>query len=128
MAASQSKLNRAKILRLATTNIASAPLDASNGPTYKMSPQTPTGLTTTGLALGLKAPNASPATAVAAGFSVVVWVINPVTLAWFSNSTAVIPFGQLFVTFDFNASGLYFQVLAASVAVDGNIDFHLWEQ
>jgi hypothetical protein len=130
MSASQAQLNRGRILRLATANIAAAPTDgvAGTSPHYRMSAQTPTELQTTGLFLGLKAPTSGSATAIAAGFSVVVYLLNPVTRAWFSTSTTSVVYGAAFVTFDFNASSLYFQVTAGSVSVAGDIDFHLWEQ
>jgi hypothetical protein len=124
----QALLNRAAPLRLTTAGIAAAPTDGTTLPHMQMSAQTPTGMTTTGLALGLKAPTVGSATAVAGGFTVSVWLVNPVTLAWFASASAVIDFSQVFVTFDFNASGVYFQVAAASVAVAGSIDFHAWEQ
>lgn len=127
--ASQAQLNRARPLRLTTAAIAAAPTDGTTDPVRIMSPRTPTGLRTTGLALGLKAPtNVTAATAVAAGFGVVLWLFNPITKAWFSCSTASINYGEAWVTFDFNASGIYIQVTAATVAVAGSIDFHPWEQ
>jgi hypothetical protein len=128
MAASQAELNRAPIQRLATTAIAAAPTDGTTLPHRIMSPRTVTLHKTTGFALGLKAPSSGSATAVAAGFSVVIWIYNPVSRAWFACAATDIGYNQAFVTFDFNASGLYFQVAAASVTLDGNIDFHCWEQ
>lgn len=124
----QALLNRAPPQRLGTAAIAAAPTDGTTLPHRQMSPVTPTGMTTTGLAIGLKAPSAGSATAIAAGFTVSLWLLNPVTLAWFSSSSASLNYGEAWVTFDFNASGLYYQVAAASVAVAGNIDFHVWEQ
>lgn len=128
MGASQAELNRGVPLRLGTAAIAADPVDGTTVPHMIMSPLTVTGLQTTGLFLGLKAPTVNPATAVAAGFAVVVWIQNPLTGAWFACSSASIPYGQPWGTFDFNASNLYFQVTAASVAVAGDIDFHAWEQ
>ncbi len=127
-ASQQAKINRGKPLLLATASIAAAPTDGTTQPHLKMSPKSPTGLSTTGFFLGLKAPGSGAATAIAAGFSLVVWVVNPVGLRWFSTSTTVISYNQAFVTFDFNPSGLYFQITAASVAGAGNVYVHTWEQ
>lgn len=128
MAIRQASINRAPPQRLATAAIAAAPTDGTTLPHRIMSATTATGLQTTGLAIGLKAPSVGSATAVAAGFSVVVWILNPVTLAWFSCLAASIPYGECWVTFDFNASAIFYQVTAASVAGAGDIDFHVWEQ
>lgn len=131
MAVAQVKVNRQRIFRWLAANIAAAPTDGAqntNGQ-YNMSPKTTTGLITTGILLGLKAPtNVTAATAVAAGFSVIMWVLNPVTLAWFAATPVSVPYNQAFTTFDLDASTLYFQVDPASVSVAGSIDFHLTEQ
>jgi hypothetical protein len=124
----QPLLNRAPPQRLSTGAIAAAPTDGTTLPHRQMSAVTPTGMTTTGLAIGLEAPTVGAATAIAGGFTVTIWLLNPVTLAWFSSSSAAIGFGEAFCTFDFNASGIYYQVAAASVAAAGLIDFHVWEQ
>jgi hypothetical protein len=126
--ASQAEITRAVPLRLGTAAVAADPVDGETLPHWVMSPWTTTGLQTTGLAIGLKAPAVNPATAVAAGFSVVLWIWNPLTGAWFACATAVIPYGQPFGTFDFNASGIYLQIAAASVAAAGDVDVHAWEQ
>jgi hypothetical protein len=128
VSATQAKINRAVPLRLGTAAIAADPVDGTTAPHMIMSPFTSTGMMTTGLALGLKAPTASSATAIAAGFTVSIWIQNPLTGAWFACASAVIPYGQPWGTFDFNASNVYFQVAAASVSVAGDIDFHAWEQ
>jgi hypothetical protein len=128
MGATQAKINRAVPLRLGTAAIAADPVDGTTPPHMIMSPFTSTGMMTTGLAVGLKAPSAAAATAIAAGFTLVIWIQNPLTGAWFACTPAVIPFGQPWGTFDFNASNLYFQVAAASVAVAGDVDIHAWEQ
>lgn len=128
MAFQQALVNRARIFRLGTAAIASAPTDGTTQPHYAMFSVTQTGLATTGLAVGLKAPTVNPATAISAGFTVTLWLLNPVTLAWFSSASSSIPFGQAWVTFDFNASFLFFQIAAASVSVAGDVDFHVWEQ
>jgi hypothetical protein len=124
----QAELSRAAILRLATADIAAAPTDGVASIHRTMSPRTPTGQRTTGLAVGIKAPTVGAAVAVAGGFSLVAWVFNPVTSAWFACSAASIAFNEFWVSFDFNASSLYLQVEAASVATPGLLDFHLWEQ
>lgn len=126
--AQQSLIQRSPIYRLSTAAIAAAPTDGTTQPHVIMSPETPTGLQTTGLELGLKAPSAGAAVAVAAGFSVVCWVWNPLNGSWFSMAAVDVPYGQLFVSFDLDAHALYFQVTAASVATPGDIDFHVAEQ
>ena len=134
MAASQSLLNRGPFARLGTAAIAAAPTDgtisaAGTAPHRILGPQGPTGLQCTGFFLGLKAPSVSAAAAAtAAGFSVIVWVLNPLTNAWFSFEAVSIAYSQAFVSFDVNASSLYYQIEAASVLTPGDIDFHAWEQ
>jgi hypothetical protein len=128
VSASQAEIGRGVPLRLGTAAIAADPVDGTTVPHMIMSRTTPTSLETTGLFLGLKAPTVNPATAIAAGFTVSVWLQNPITGAWFACASAAIAYGQAFGTFDFDASNLYFQVAAASVAVGGDIDFHCWEQ
>ena len=128
MPASQAELNRAPIQRLGTAAIAAAPTDGTTIPHRIMAPWTTTGHKTTGFAIGLKAPAAGSAVAVAAGFSVIVWIYNPVARSWFACDPVSVDYNEAFVTFDFNASGLYFQIAATSVFTAGNIDFHCWEQ
>jgi hypothetical protein len=127
MPATQALLSRGPILRLGTAATAAAPVDGVTLPHYTMSPTTPTGLQTTGLALGLKAPTVSPA-ATGSAFSIILWILNPVTRAWFAAAAASIAFDEAFISFDFNACALYFQIEAASVSGAGDIDLHLWEQ
>jgi hypothetical protein len=124
----QGELNRAAILRLDTAVVAAAPTDGVATVHRTMSPRTPTNHRTTGLAIGLKAPTSGAAVAVAAGFSVVVWILNPVTAAWFACAAAAIKYGEAWVSFDFNASAIYLQIEAASVATPGLIDLHIWGQ
>lgn len=124
----QPEIIRGRIARLTTGNVAAAPADGVTQPALTLGPKTSTGLETTGFALGLKAPTAGAATAIAAGFSVVVWYANPVTLAWFAGASTSIPYDQLFTTFDVDAAAIYFQIAAASVSVAGDVDFHIFEQ
>lgn len=128
MAAQQASLTRARPLRLGTAAIAAAPVDGTTAPQREMSAINANGFPTTGLGLGLKAPTVGAAVPIAAGFSVVIWLYNPLTAMWFASSAAAIGFDQAWVTFDFNASALYFQILVASVSVAGDVDFHPWEQ
>lgn len=122
----QADVSRGRVLRLSTAAVTAAPTDGTTDPAMVMSSRTPTGLETTGLWIGLKAPTAGSATAGAGGFTVTVYVRNPTTGAWFSCSSTSMAYGQAFVTFDFNASELYFQI--TNVAVAGNVDVHVWEQ
>jgi len=126
--ATQAALVRARPFRLTTTNINAAPVDGTTQAHFVMAPLSTTGLQTTGVMLGLKAPTVNPATAVAAGFSVIMWILNPVTRAWFAASAVSVPYNTAFVTFDLDASALYFQIDVASVSVAGDIDFHVSEQ
>jgi hypothetical protein len=124
----QSNLTRLKIFRIATATNAAAPVDGTTQPTITLSPLAPTGLATTGILMGLKAPTTSPATPVAAGFSVVPWIRNPMTGDWFAGDTVSMPYGAAFSSFDFDACDLYFQFLAAGTAADGNVEIHISEQ
>jgi hypothetical protein len=124
--ATQALLSRGTIVRLDTGVIAAAPVDGVTLPHYTMSPTTSTGQRTTGLALGIKAPTVGAA--VSAAFTVVLWIQNPVTRAWFSAAAEDIAYDEAFGSFDFNAAALYFQVDVASVTTPGLIDLHLWEQ
>jgi hypothetical protein len=123
--ATQALLSRGSILRLGTVASAAAPVDGVTLPHYTMSPMTPTGLLTTGLAIGLKAPAAGAA---AGTFSIVAWILNPVTRAWFAFAAAALDYNEALVSFDVNACALYFQIEAASVTTPGDVDLHLWEQ
>ncbi len=132
-APTQSDLVRGRVLRLVVGGGGAgdhntAPTDGTTAPDLVMSPVTPTGLKTTGLSFGFKAPTAgTPAAAVApaGGFTVVVWVRNPVTRAWFSCSSITVDYGQLFGTFDLDACELYFQI--SGQTSDGGIDLHAME-
>jgi len=127
---SQAELGRGRPVRLATANVAAAPTDGVDATHLIMSPRTPTQMLSTGVFLGLKAPtDVTAATAVAAGFTLTVWVANPVTFAWFAMQAITgLAYSQAYVTFDLDASCLYFQIAAATVSVAGSIDFHVWEQ
>jgi hypothetical protein len=126
MSATQALLSRGTIVRLDTGVIAAAPVDGVTQPHYTMSPTTPTGQKTTGLALGIKAPTVGAAASTA--FNVILWIQNPVTRAWFSAAAESIGFNEAFGSFDFNAASLYFQIDVASVTTPGLVDLHLWEQ
>jgi hypothetical protein len=128
-------------LRTNTDGIKNAPNNGSGvfsgtAPHLTMSPVTPTGLPTMGAQLsislqlgGIK----SPAVPVATGFIVTVWVRNPITYTWRKMSPMTFATAGasdtdvFFVTEDLDASEIYFQVAAASVSVDGFIDFTLVE-
>jgi len=116
----QAELTAAHLIQLGTSNAAPVP---GNDPHYTMSPVAPSGLKTTGLLLGLSAPSAGPATG---PFTLVVWIRDPLTKQWFSGSSFAIDFNQGFVTFDFDASDLFFQFTAA--VANGFVYIHLMEQ
>lgn len=121
----QPRLTRGRIVRLGTAAIANAPNDGGTNPHLIMSPKTPTGVVTTGIAIGLKAAGAE---AVASGFLVTVWVLQPIYGYWFKCAPVALQYDEFADSFDINPAGLYFQVTAASVAVAGSIDFHCMEQ
>jgi hypothetical protein len=125
--ATQALLSRGRIVRLTTAAAAAAPVDGVTAPHFTMSPITATGLQTTGLALGLKAPTVGAA-ASTGSFSIIAWIMNPLTMSWFAFAAEDIDFSQGFVSFDIDAAALYFQIVASSVGTPGSVDLHLWEQ
>jgi len=130
--AQQSELSRARIVRIATVDAAADPIDGPPGvgtePQFFMSPVTPTGLRTTGLALSCSAPGTNAAAAIAAGFSVSAWVLNPYGRSWFKGGTIDMGYRQMFSSFDLNACAVFLQIAAASVVTPGDVYFHFWEQ
>lgn len=97
-------------------------------PDFIMSPRTVSEMPTTGLLLMLKVPSAGSAIANAGGFSVIVYIRDPHTYGWASMAAITIDYSQLFVTFDFDAAELYFQIDPASILVGGKIDIGIAEQ
>lgn len=97
-------------------------------PDFTMTPFTVSKMATTGLLLQLQQPAVDPATPVAGGFEITVWVRDPATLRWASFDTLTIDYKQLFVTYDIDASDLWFQVQGIDVGGDGDIDFGIAEQ
>jgi hypothetical protein len=112
-----------------TTNVGNrnaAPFDGVIGtsPDFQMSPYTISKLSTTGLALMLGA--AGTAVAGAGGFSVTVWVRDPVTFTWAAFATVSIDRRQLFVSYDIDADEIWFQI--GNVAADGTLNIGIAEQ
>ena len=124
----QTDLSTGRAIRRSTAAAAAAPTDKVTTPDYVMSPNVAVGLKTTGLLLLLKAPSAGAAVPVAGGFSLILWLQNPVTGSWGAASPITIDFGQWFVTFDFDAAALYFQIDATSVGTPGNVYIEVMEQ
>lgn len=117
--------------RLPSTNPRSiAPADGPNGdlPDFTMTPFAPSKMATTGLALMLKAGTTAPvaATPGAGGFSITMWVRDPATLRWAAFAAVSVPYDALFVTYDIDASDIWFQI--GNVAVAGAIDIGIAEQ
>lgn len=108
-----------------------APTDLTGGtvPHFVISPFTISKLPTTGILLMLKQSlDATAATFVAAGAAVTAWVRDPNSLRWAAFATVNIPYNQLFVSYDIDASEIYFQIGAASVSFDGAVDIGIAEQ
>ncbi len=81
---------------------------------------------TTGLILGLNDSGGVPAP-VAPGFQCVLWIADSAGYYWFRSTPVVLNNRDCSVTYDINAFAVYVQVLAASVAVAGNFEFHFME-
>lgn len=125
--ADRSKFRWTRIPLAATRG--AGPADGPNGdqPDFTMSPTAPSKMATTGLALMLKAPTtATPATAGAGGFTITMWVRDPATLRWAAFAAVSVPYDQLFVTYDIDASDVFFQI--ANISVNGAIDIGIAEQ
>jgi hypothetical protein len=95
-------------------------------PDMATSPMRADGLApTTGLAIAIHKPLAAvhgttglePTTA--AGFTLTVWVRDPVTRWWAKTTPFSIPYGQWFRTFDLNGGDLYFQFDVSTFAAAG---------
>lgn len=96
---------------------------------FVMAPVTPHGLQTTGMLFMIKAPDftgGTAATAGAGGFTVTPWILDPATTIWGSGAAFSASYDQLFTTFDFDASAVFFQI--GNVAVAGNLMFGICEQ
>jgi hypothetical protein len=126
----QADLTSGRIVLVDTAGHAAAPTDglAGTAPDFVMSPESPAGLRTTGLLLILKSPAVGGAIAGGTGFSVTPWLRNPISGVWGSGTAFTVAYNQAFVTYDFDAAELYFQISAASVATPGNLYFNLCEQ
>jgi len=118
--------------RVDTTDVARIAAPPTGGlPDFTMSPVAVSKMPTTGLALMLQAPTSAgviAATPNAGGFGFFVWVRDPATGLWASFAEVTIAYQQLFVTFDIDASDLFFQLDAATVAVAGFIYIGIAEQ
>lgn len=134
MPQSQADLTKFRWKRVNTiVNHTAAPTNGTastsgTAPDFRLSPFTVSKMPTTGIGLMLQSPQLNPATAVAAGFTVRVWLRDPATKRWASFDDVSIAYQQLFVTFDIDAGELFFQFVAAGTAVDGNIDIGVAEQ
>jgi hypothetical protein len=96
-------------------------------PTFVMSPETPTGQQTTGFLIFLKEPTTGTAAVpTAGGFTVTIWVRNPITYSWAAGAPVVMDYDQAFVTGDLDASEIYVQITGATT--QGTILVHFAEQ
>lgn len=126
--ADQPRISTGRQFLIDTAVNAAAPTNGITLPTFRCSPEAGPGLTTTGLVFGLTQPGAGGATPNAGGFSLIWWIQNPATGNWFSMAAQLVDYRQAFVSFDFDASALYLQIDAATVAVNGNILLEPMEQ
>lgn len=130
MGLSQADQTRFRWVRISTASITrqSAP-GVGLLPDIIMTPYTVSKMATTGLLLQLQAPASStPAVPVAGGFTITVWLLDPVTGRWSAFDDIVIDYKELFVSFDIDASQLWFQVTGIALGGDGDIDFGIAEQ
>jgi len=131
MTADPEQLSAGHAIRITTAGHAAAPTDGSAGtaPDYVSSPATPDGEPTDAIMVALKSPTApaatTPATALSGGFTVTVWMRNPVTRQWGSTAAFSAAYDQWFVTGDIRGGELYFQI--ANVNAAGSIDINILE-
>jgi hypothetical protein len=115
---------------LLVTNPLSGTATVSGGgaePTFVMSPETPTGQQTTGFLIFLKEPTTGTAAVpTSGGFTVTIWVRNPITYSWAAGASVVMDYDQAFVTGDLDASEIYVQIQGATT--QGTILVHFAEQ
>lgn len=113
--AQQAALSKFKQFFVDDTDTLFEPVDSpSTDPQFTLSPIAPSGLPTTGFALMLKAPPGSEGAATGP-FSVTPWLRDPVTGMWASGATQTgVGYSQLWVTFDVDASEIYFFITAAA--------------
>lgn len=117
----------ARLVRVQTATHLVAPVDGTTVPDVVTSPVNVAGAPTSGLQLMIKAPTfGTAATFTGAGFTVTVYVRNPVTKQWGSTAAFTMAFGEWWATGDFEGGELFFLLGAVNVA--GGIDFHVLEQ
>ena len=124
----QAELSGSRTIRIGTASHASAPTDGALGtvPDMTLSTMSPGG-PTLGFLLQLRAPSSGAAVAGGGGFTVTVWVRDPVLRQWGSfEATTGVDFGELYTTADIDASELYFQI--ANVGTPGDVDVKISEQ
>lgn len=138
MGAKQAKISRGRPLMLNTANIDGEPDNGYESPAdalplqlphHVMSPRVLPGFPTTGLIIGLTQPSGAivPATAVAAGFELVVWLGNPTGWFWHRCDAVTLDYRDAAI-YCFDAFPIYLQIVPASVAVPGDIIFTITEQ
>ncbi len=135
--AKQARINRGRPLLLHSVDITGdpdngyeSPEDATplQVPHHVMSPRTAVGLITTGVVIGLTQPSQNPAVPVAGGFQLILWVANVTGYFWFRCTPVFLQYRDASVTFDINASALYFEIYPDSVQTPGDILFNILEQ
>lgn len=125
------QLSAGHVVRITTAAHAAAPTDGSAGtaPDYVSSALTPDGQPVASVAVLLKSPTApaavTAATALAGGFTVTVWMRNPITRQWGATASFSAAYDQWFTTGDFRGGELFFQI--ANVNVAGSLDVNVLE-
>jgi hypothetical protein len=129
-------VSQADVVKFRAVRVNSADAAVSAGPTdgagvtaphFQMSPVAPSGMPTMGFIFMLKSPSASPATAGAGGFTVVIWFRDPNSQRWGSSVSVSVAYGQTWICNDVDAmDGLVFQI--TNIGVAGDIDIHFAEQ
>lgn len=96
-------------------------------PMFTMSPVASTGMVTTGILFQLQhAVRTTLAVPGGGGFTVTPWIFDPFGGFWASGTAFTADYGQVFTTFDFDASGLYFTL--DNISVDGSLMIGIAEQ
>jgi hypothetical protein len=97
-------------------------------PTVKLDYRAPNGLPTTGFLFSMFNVAGGGATAGAGGFTITLWVWNPIAQRWFSFAAkTLVNYDELYETYDIDGGALIF-VQVANVAVAGEFTFCFCEQ
>lgn len=114
MATREIRSNGGRVINIPFTSINADPNVLPNAPHIRIGPKAPNGLPTTGFTFSLY--NIGGATAVAPGFTVQIWVWNPVAQRWqsFAPKTSV-NYDELYESYDVDGGcELYFAITNAA--------------